>query len=188
MSFPSDSCDNLRQTRAVLPRPRPPRHQVLHRRPILRWVEEASYAAGFEKAVIHLTNNLRHLLHANRHAYQTPNTNPATATATSKRFPPGITLPAPPPKFIFRPLFVPGILLRPITHWLFRSPSKAIGKVQGPKLPRLRRYDLSRYGIGIVVGFCGDGERTVNPLVQHNDIIPTASCRSLFCWSHVSDA
>jgi hypothetical protein len=74
--------------------------------------------------------------------------------------------------------------LRPITHWLFRSPSKAIGKVQGPKLPLLRRYDLesaSCWTLG------GDGERTVNPLVQHNDIIPTAIA-PLFCWSHVSDA
>ena len=67
----------------------------------------------------------------------------------------------PPPKSIFRPLFFPSILLRPITHWRFQRPSKATGKVQGPKLPWFRRrYDLSRHGIGIVLDFgWGWGEK-----------------------------
>lgn len=67
----------------------------------------------------------------------------------------------PPPKSIFRPLFFPSILLRPITHWRFQRPSKATGKSQGPGLPWFRRrYDLSRHGIGIVVDFgWGWGEK-----------------------------
>ncbi|SRR5258706_860205 len=69
--------------------------------------------------------------------------------------------PPPPPKSIFRPLFFPSILLRPITHWRFQRPSMATGKVQGPKLPWFRRrYDLSRHGIGIVLDFgWGWGEK-----------------------------
>jgi len=81
-----------------------------------------------------------------------PNTNPAPVTSVPP--PPEETPPTVPPKSIFRPLFFPSILLRPVTHWRFRWPSKATGKVQGPKLPWFRRrYDLSRHGIGIVLDF-----------------------------------
>jgi hypothetical protein len=79
------------------------------------------------------------------------NTNRPTVTPEP---PPLEVSPTPPPKSILRPMFFPSILLRPFTHWRFRWPSKATGKVQGPKLPWLRRrYDLSRHGIGIVLDF-----------------------------------
>jgi hypothetical protein len=83
------------------------------------------------------------------------------AVATSTPAPPTETPPTcPPHKSLFRPLFIPSILLRPITHWRFRWPEKTTGKVQGPKLPWLRRrYDLSRHGIGIMLDFgWGRGE------------------------------
>ena len=76
------------------------------------------------------------------------------ATATPVPTPLEVALPAPPPKSIFRPLLFPSILLRPITHWRFRWPSKAIGKLQGPKLPWFRRrYNFSRHGMGIILDF-----------------------------------
>jgi len=80
--------------------------------------------------------------------------NPNFPTVTPEPPPLEVAPPAPPPKSIFRPLFFPSILLRPITHWRFRWPSKATGKVQGPKLPWFRRrYDLSRHGIGVILDF-----------------------------------
>ena len=86
-----------------------------------------------------------------------PNPNPAAAAAAATLIllpPPEATPRAAPPRSILRSLVVPGILLRPITHWRFRWPLKTTGKVQGPALPWLRRrYDLSRHGIGIVLDF-----------------------------------
>jgi hypothetical protein len=89
------------------------------------------------------------------HPAHISNTNPATVTPVAPPpSPPEVTPPTPSLKSIFRPLFFPSILLRPITHWRFRWPSKATGKVQGPKLPWLRRrYDLRRHGVGIVLDF-----------------------------------
>jgi len=86
------------------------------------------------------------------------NTNLATATPMPP--PPEGTPPTLPPKSVLRPLFIPTLLLRPITHWRFRWPSRTTGKVQGPKLPWFRRrYDLRRHGIGIVLDFgWGRGE------------------------------
>lgn len=87
-----------------------------------------------------------------------PNSDCSTVTLVPP--PLEVTPPTPLRKSIFRPLFFPYILLRPITHWSFRWPSRATGKVQGPKLPWLRRrYDLSRHGIGIILDFkWGRGE------------------------------
>jgi len=87
------------------------------------------------------------------------NSNPATVTTTSVSLPAEVALT---PKPVLRPLFIPSILLRPFTHWRFRWPSssKTKGKVQDAKLPWLRRrYDLRRYGIGIILDFgWGRGE------------------------------